>query len=163
MITERQEKILHTLIKEYIDSASPISSELLKKRCGLAVSPATIRNDLQELTELGYIIQPHTSAGRVPTNKGYKLFIEVTFNQEDPLPQFISKEMELAKKKIDTELELAKQLIHSLTHISSTLHYSRLEQKDSVLEILEILGPSKTTYDKNIDLMKELLRELENF
>ena len=78
MITQRQEKILNSLVKEYIDRAEPISSELLKKKCNLDVSPATIRNELQELTERGYITQPHTSAGRIPTEKGYRYFIEIT-------------------------------------------------------------------------------------
>ena len=76
MITDRQRKILDYLIKEYIEIAEPVSSDLLKKKCGLSISGATIRNELQELMEQGYIAQPHTSAGRVPTNKGYKFFIE---------------------------------------------------------------------------------------
>ena len=89
-LTERQEKILNSLIQEYIGIAEPISSNLIKERCGLDVSPATIRNDLQELTEMGYINQPHTSAGRVPTNKGYKYFVEITFTQKPSVADFIA-------------------------------------------------------------------------
>ncbi len=162
MITERQEQILNLLIKEYIDIAEPISSDLLKKRFNLDVSPATIRNELQELTEQGYVTQPHTSAGRVPTNKGYKYFIDIVFI-ENETPNFISREIEIAKQKIEKELKLAQELTKSLTEISTTLSYTRFQDKDNIFEMLKIIGPSRTTYDKNIDLMKELIRELENF
>ena len=161
-LTDRQEIILNFLVKEYIDSAQPISSDLLKKKANLGVSPATIRNDLQELAELGYVAQPHTSAGRVPTNKGYKYFIEITFTQ-DNAPQFISREIEVAREKIEQELKLAQELTKSLAEISSTLSYTRLQNKDTIFEMLKIMGPSKTTYDKNISVIEKLLKELENF
>ncbi len=162
MITERQEKILHSLIKEYLDLAEPISSSLLQKKCHLDVSPATIRNELQELTELGYVHQPHTSAGRVPTDKGYRYFIEITFSRAEP-PQFISREIEHAKEKIEQELKLVQELTKSLTELSSTLSYTRLEDKDTIFEMLKIIGPSRTTHDRNIDTIKKLLEEFENF
>ncbi len=162
MITERQEKILNSLIKEYIDLAEPISSDLLKKRGSLSVSPATIRNELQELTELGYIMQPHTSAGRVPTEKGYKFFVEIIFS-EQKTPQFISREIEEARKKIEKELSLAQELTNSLTQLSSTLSYTRLQDKDTVFEMLKIIGPSRESYDENIDVMQELIKKLQNF
>jgi heat-inducible transcriptional repressor len=76
MISERQEKLLDFLIKEYITTAEPVSSMALKKVAGLDVSSATVRNDLQALTKEGYIKQPHTSAGRVPTKKAYKHFAD---------------------------------------------------------------------------------------
>src|SRR3989338_5589028 len=126
MLSPRQELILNSLIKEYIDSAEPISSDLLKRKANLGVSPATIRNDLQELTELGYVAQPHTSAGRVPTNKGYKYFIEITFTQNPSTssgqvkpPHFLSREIEAAREKIEQELKLAQELTKSLAEISS--------------------------------------------
>ena len=162
MITERQEKILNSLIKEYIDSPKPVSSKLLKKRENLNISPATIRNELQELTEQGYIKQPHTSAGRVPTNKGYKYFIEITFTREEKFPDFISREIETAKEKIEKELELARTLTRSLEEISSTLDFNRIEE-DMFFDILKIIGPSRITYDKNINLINKLIGELENF
>ncbi|OGZ64249.1 MAG: hypothetical protein A3A98_02605 [Candidatus Staskawiczbacteria bacterium RIFCSPLOWO2_01_FULL_40_39] len=161
MITDRQRIILNALIKEYIDSAEPISSELLKKKSSLDISPATIRNELQELTDQGYIMQPHTSAGRVPTNKGYKYFVEIIFSE--PSKEFLEKEIEQAREKIDDELKAAKELIDSLTQISTTLSYTRLQNKDTIFEVLKIIGPSQATYDKNISLIHKLLEELENF
>ncbi len=166
MLTDRQITILHSLIKEYIDVAEPISSHLLQKKSGLDISPATIRNELQELTELGYVAQPHTSAGRVPTNKGYRYFIEITFSQDPSSiaakPAF-AKSFGEARQKIEQELKLAQELTKSLMEISSTLSYTRLQDKDTIFEMLKIIGPSRTTYDKNIDTIKKLLEEFESF
>ena len=161
MLSERQELILNNLIKEYIGSAEPISSNLLQKKYSLDVSPATIRNDLQELTELGYVMQPHTSAGRVPTNKAYKYFVEITF-QKNEAPD-LKKEIEKAREKINQELKLAQELTKSLTEISTTLSYTRLEDKDTIFEMLKIIGPSQSTHNKNVSLIEQILREIENF
>ncbi len=161
MLSVRQEKLLNTLVKEYIDLAEPISSRLLKKRCDLKISPATIRNELQELTDLGYITQPHTSAGRVPTHKGYQYFIEISFT--DNKWGFLEKEIDSARQKIQKELQAAQELTKSLTEISLTLNYTKLEDKNGILEILEILGPSKSNYRNNIDSIRELIKRLENF
>ena len=73
MISDRKKVILRTIIKEYIKNAQPVSSGMLMEKCKLGVSPATIRNDMVELEEEGYIIQPHTSAGRVPSELAYEL------------------------------------------------------------------------------------------
>ena len=74
-ISERKKKILTAVIEEYISTAEPVGSKLLAEKAGLKVSPATIRNELAELTALGYLEQPHTSAGRVPTAAGYRLYV----------------------------------------------------------------------------------------
>lgn len=81
MLTERQVDILNSVIGEYIKLAAPVSSHLLKKGKGLKISPATIRNEMQELTNQGYLYQPHTSAGRVPTDKGYRFFVDKLLGQ----------------------------------------------------------------------------------
>jgi len=162
MITERQIKILNSLIKEYIDVAEPISSDLLKKKTKLDISPATIRNELQELTQQGYIIQPHTSAGRVPTNKGYQLFIQITFSTNtEKLPHFISREVAEAKQKIENELRLAQELTRSLEQIHSALNFDSLRE-DSLFDILKIIGTPKITYDRDIDAIRQLLEKFEN-
>ena len=71
----RQQKILAAIIKEYSDTATPVGSKELVEKYNLKVSPATIRNEMVRLEELEYIFQPHKSAGRVPTDKGYRLFV----------------------------------------------------------------------------------------
>jgi len=162
-LTDRQEKILNNLIREYINKAEPISSKLLKKEYGLNISPATIRNELQELTEQGYVAQPHTSAGRVPTEKAYRYFVDIIFSENDSeFPDFIFKEIAEAKQNIENELKLAKELTKSLTEISLTLSFNRIEE-DILFDVLRIIGPSRTTYDKNISLINKLLKELESF
>lgn len=75
MLTRRRNRILSIIIGEYISKGVPVSSEVVAKR-GLGVSPATIRNEMMELEEEGYLVQPHTSAGRIPTDKGYRHYIE---------------------------------------------------------------------------------------
>ena len=74
-LSERKKKILAAVIDEYIASAEPVGSKRIAEKAGLKVSPATIRNELAELTGLGYLEQPHTSAGRVPTVAGYRLYV----------------------------------------------------------------------------------------
>lgn len=74
-MTQRQEKILTRIIQEYINSARPVPSQILEKKYDFGVCPATIRIEMQRLTRRGYLYQPHTSAGRVPTDKGYRFFV----------------------------------------------------------------------------------------
>ncbi len=76
MISERKKFILQTIIKEYVKTAQPVSSGILVEKYKLNVSPATVRNKMMELEEEGYIYQPHTSAGRVPTELAYRLELE---------------------------------------------------------------------------------------
>jgi len=74
-ITERQTQILKTLIEEYIETAEPVGSETLDKKYSLGVSPATIRNEMAKLTQMGYLQQPHTSSGRIPTSQAFKFYV----------------------------------------------------------------------------------------
>jgi heat-inducible transcriptional repressor len=75
-ISSRQEQILLALINEYIKTAQPLSSSFLVEKYNLGISSATARNDMAELEESGYIFQPHTSAGRIPTEKAYRYYVE---------------------------------------------------------------------------------------
>ncbi len=75
-LSDRQKVLLKAVIEEYIESAEPIGSETIEKKYSLGVSPATIRNEMVRLTDLGYLRQPHTSAGRIPTSLGLRLFIQ---------------------------------------------------------------------------------------
>jgi len=74
-LTERQRTLLLFLIRDYIATAQPVGSKRLVERFRLALSPATVRNEMSALTEMGYLRQPHTSAGRVPTEEGYRVFV----------------------------------------------------------------------------------------
>lgn len=93
----RQQKILSSVIEEYTNTAIPVSSEVLVKKYNLKVSSATIRNDMAELEKEGYLYQPHISSGRIPTDKGYRYFVEE-----------IMKDKELTK---DEQKKLQKELL----------------------------------------------------
>ena len=102
----------------------------------------------------------------MPTEKGYRFFIEITFSgKTDKFPEFILKEIEGTKNKVEKELQLAKELTKELEEISSMLSITKITriEENTLFEILRVIGPSRTTYNKNIDLMKELLKEFENF
>ena len=76
-LTARQERVLRVVIEEYIASGAPVGSKHLSERFALGAAPSTIRNDLAELEELGMLAHPHTSAGRVPTDAGYRHYVDV--------------------------------------------------------------------------------------
>jgi len=75
-LTPRQQTILGLVVRDYVETATPVGSRALVERYGLSVSPATVRNELAQLEESGYLSHPHTSAGRVPTHAGYRYFVE---------------------------------------------------------------------------------------
>ena len=74
-LSDRKRRILKAIIDEYIENAEPVGSKIIAARGRLDVSPATIRNEMSELEELGYLEQPHISAGRVPSTAGYRLYV----------------------------------------------------------------------------------------
>jgi heat-inducible transcriptional repressor len=75
-LSERSRRLLATLVREYIETGEPVPSQVLARRSGLGVSSATVRNVLAQLEDEGYVHQPHTSAGRVPTDRGYRVFVD---------------------------------------------------------------------------------------
>ncbi|MFI0417306.1 heat-inducible transcriptional repressor HrcA [Spongiactinospora sp. 9N601] len=84
MVDDRKLAVLRAIVEDYVSTNEPVGSKALTERHNLGVSPATVRNDMAALEELGYITQPHTSAGRVPTDKGYRLFVD-RLSQVKPL------------------------------------------------------------------------------
>lgn len=76
MLDDRKAAILRAVVQEYIESAQPVGSQTVARTASLNVSPATVRNDMASLEREGYLVQPHTSAGRVPTDKGYRFFVD---------------------------------------------------------------------------------------
>src|SRR5690242_7783509 len=76
MLTDRRRDILKHIVEDYIDSAMPVSSESIARKMSVPVSSATVRNEMAALEDEGFIVQPHTSAGRVPSDIGYRYFVE---------------------------------------------------------------------------------------
>ncbi|MBM7560721.1 heat-inducible transcriptional repressor HrcA [Fusibacter tunisiensis] len=81
MISERQLRILEAIISDFIDTAQPVGSRTISKKYPLGISSATIRNEMADLEELGYLVQPHTSAGRIPSDLGYRLYVDAIVNE----------------------------------------------------------------------------------
>lgn len=75
-LDERKWKILKAIIKTYLETGEPVGSRTISKYADLNLSSATIRNEMSDLEDLGYILQPHTSAGRIPSDKGYRLYVD---------------------------------------------------------------------------------------
>src|SRR5512142_3191547 len=113
-LSERQKTLLLVIIRDYIDAAQPVGSKRLVDRYHLDLSSATIRNEMAELTEKGYLRQPHTSAGRVPTEEGYRLFVSEMMNQAE-LPQSvqntISHQFHQARPGVDQWMHLAASVL----------------------------------------------------
>lgn len=96
MLTQRQKQLFTMVIREYTDTGLPVSSKTLVKNYGLSLSPATLRAEFARLCDAGYLVQPHTSAGRVPTDKGYRYFIRQLMEPEE----VSSKEKLLIRKNL---------------------------------------------------------------
>lgn len=82
-LDERKKKILHAVIRNYLETGEPVGSRTISKYTDLNLSSATIRNEMADLEELGYIIQPHTSAGRIPSDMGYRLYVDSMLEEKD--------------------------------------------------------------------------------
>src|SRR5437867_1169276 len=119
MLSERQSQILKVLIGEYVASAIPVGSETLARKYALGVSPATIRNELAELEERAYITHPHTSSGRVPSDKGYRYFVEYLVDEVE-LPPVERRMIVHQFHQVETDLEEWTRLAASV--LARTLH-----------------------------------------
>lgn len=82
-LDERKTKILNAIIRNYLDTGEPVGSRTISKYSDLNLSSATIRNEMSDLEELGYILQPHTSAGRIPSDKGYRFYVDNLMKEKD--------------------------------------------------------------------------------
>ena len=82
-LDERKKKILKAIIKTYLETGEPVGSRTISKYTDLNVSSATIRNEMSDLTDMGYIVQPHTSAGRIPSDKGYRLYVDELMQEKE--------------------------------------------------------------------------------
>ena len=131
-LTKRQEKILNGIIKEYIHLAVPVSSQVLDEKYNFKLSTATLRNEMQALSDLGYLLQPHTSAGRIPTDKGYRFFVNQIFKKG--LPEFDEKKkiniQKECKKKKDNSLRFVQKATKILADNSSNLAISHILNED---------------------------------
>ena len=106
-LDERKKKILKAIIKTYMETGEPVGSRTISKYADLNVSSATIRNEMSDLTDMGYIIQPHTSAGRIPSDKGYRLYVDELMKEKE---EEISEIREMMIEKTDKMEKMLKQV-----------------------------------------------------
>ncbi|KAB3539090.1 heat-inducible transcription repressor HrcA [Alkaliphilus pronyensis] len=121
-LNDRKLKILQAIIQDYIQTAEPIGSRTLTKRYDLGVSPATIRNEMADLEELGFLMQPHTSAGRVPSDKAYRLYVDALMTKtKNTNYQKTFIKANLLKKFVEVErlLQYSSKVLSELTRYTS--------------------------------------------
>jgi transcriptional regulator of heat shock response len=171
-MTNRQEKILNTIIKEYVKKPQPVSSKILAQKLGL--SSATLRNEMMELEKLGYLNQPHTSAGRIPTEKAYRIFINSLKNNRVEISNRVNKQSSedmferhfnyLFKQvgEEETKVFIGKEIPLVRTK-KYTLIITGYKAPNKKHEIIGLLGPTRMRYDYNISLINKLKKMLENY
>lgn len=116
-LNERKLNILKAIVKDYIDTAEAVGSRSISKRYDLGISAATIRNEMADLEELGYLIQPHTSSGRVPSEKGYKLYVNSLMGNTE----LSDEEKIIIEECIKQNVSNIKDLIHETSKLLSQL------------------------------------------
>jgi len=178
-MTIRKQKILNAVVKEYVKTSKPVSSKVLVQKHKLGLSSATIRNEMKELAKLGYLSQPHTSAGRVPTEKAYRLFIKSL--EDKPLKKRPAFAKASAGKKTSEDVfekhfnYLFKQVAKEETRVFVGKEIPMIKTRRYTLiitgrkspsrrkEFIGLLGPTRMRYDYNISLINRLKELLENY
>src|SRR4030095_3790126 len=122
MLDDRARRLLKTLIEHYVAEGQPVGSRALSRLSGLELSPATIRNVMSDLEEMGFIASPHTSAGRVPTPRGYRFFVDTLLTLK-PLDREEISQLEEQWRLQNTQklVVSASQLLSDLTHFAGVV------------------------------------------
>ncbi len=128
MLTQRQSRILELVIREFVETASPVASQLISRKYRLGASSATIRNEMAELEEQGYLMHTHTSSGRVPTDQGYRHYVEALMREEE-LPwqeqQTIRHQFHQIERGQDAWMHLAASLLAQLAENAAVVTVPR--------------------------------------
>ncbi len=120
MLDERTERVLWAVIQSYIENPDPVGSRYVTKKYAFSYSPATIRNIMADLEDMGYLKQPHTSAGRVPTDKGYRYFVEHIISRDIGYDERLVEELE---RRIKNMVEDMDGVLNEATKTLSTLSH----------------------------------------
>ena len=144
-LSEREQVLLKVLVGSYIRDGQPVGSRSLSRESGLALSSATIRNIVADLERLGFVSSPHTSAGRVPTDKGYRFFVDSLLKARTPIddePAFVELRRALGAARDDSKalVAAASQLLSNVTRLAGVVTLPRAQQA-SITQI-EFVGLS---------------------
>ena len=144
----RKQTILQAVIIEYVTGAEPVGSELLVQKYGLGVKSATVRNELAELSELGYLEQPHTSAGRIPSDLGYRFYVDRLLRLREPTTdeksklQNVNEDGEVLQKLLRETTQALSRLTH-LMSVATTVRDVGLTVRSA---IVSALGPNQALF-----------------
>jgi heat-inducible transcriptional repressor len=142
MLSERAQSLLKVLVERYIADGQPVGSRALSRFSNLELSPATIRNVMADLEEMGFVASPHTSAGRVPTPKGYRLFVDTLLTVR-PMEELDRQQLEEQLTPDDPHrmVSAASQILSDLTHFAGIVVAPR--RRGAVLRHVEFFGLSE--------------------
>ena len=128
-LDERKLKILQAIIRTYLETGEPVGSRTISKYSDLNLSSATIRNEMSDLEEMGYILQPHTSAGRIPSDKGYRLYVDTMLDDKAQEVHDMKAELEEKAGKIDDLLKSVAKLLAVNTNYATMVSGPRYASK----------------------------------
>ena len=120
-LDERKTKILKTIIKSYLDTGEPVGSRTISKSADLSLSSATIRNEMADLEEMGYILQPHTSAGRIPSDAGYRFYVDSLIEEKEQEVTEIREQMLEKADRMEQLLQQAAKALANSTNYTSII------------------------------------------
>ena len=136
-LTARQREILTRVVEEYVASGQPVGSRTLVERAGMVVSPSTVRGDLAELEGLGLLTHPHTSAGRVPTEEGYRVYAAALLERAEPRPTAFALDLTGVRAEIEGALETTTEMLSQVTRLLALVSAPPLET--TIVRHVEVL------------------------
>ena len=157
-LDERKKKILQAVIRNYLETGEPVGSRTISKYTDLNLSSATIRNEMADLEEMGYILQPHTSAGRIPSDKGYRLYVDTMMEEKE---REVVEMKEMLVERQDKMENLLKQVVRVLARNTQYATMSRVDAHQ-LLAVIVIEGNVIKNSILNIDeeLSDEIILKL---
>lgn len=167
MLSDRRQIVLRALIEEYIARALPVGSRTLVERYNLGISSATVRNELSLLEEMGYLAQPHTSAGRIPTDFGYRAFVDELLSESDPDngEDALARELRESASDLDDLMDRTSQALARFTDCMTLLVPPRILSVDIRLVNLVLLTSQRLltvivtedgqVFDRQMDLPRD--------
>ncbi len=137
-LDERKLKILQAVIRNYLETGEPVGSRTISKYTDLNLSSATIRNEMSDLEELGFIVQPHTSAGRIPSDKGYRLYVDMLLKDKEQEVEDM-KELLLEKAdKLESLLQQVAKLLAVNTHYTTMVSTPQYKKRVKFIQLTEM-------------------------
>jgi heat-inducible transcriptional repressor len=136
-LTVRQREILALVIEEYVATGQAVGSRHLVEHAGLSVSPSTVRAELAELESRGLLTHPHTSAGRIPTEQGYRFYADELLSRQDPRPGSFPLGLSELRREIDYALEATGEVLSRVTHLMALVSAPPLES--TIIRHVEVL------------------------